>query len=178
MPLAGHLDDVQMILGERLRIKFGIDLRQHLRDGGNLKLSLQGKVPSTPAMPASGVAGCRPGAEQAHRRDSASSAPAAPSPGLSSAFHQAEPAAISCLSDEQGMQSGPGGKPFPSQRLGSATSPPNTKRDTVMNSHTDNSEQIDRKTSRSICDAVGERLQQHLRPLESRTAVPSGTSDG
>ncbi|HYI29836.1 MAG TPA: hypothetical protein VD863_18525 [Bradyrhizobium sp.] len=36
-----------------------------------------------------------------------------------------------------------------------------------MNSHTDNSEQIDRKTSRSICDAVGERLQQHLRPLES-----------
>ena len=29
---------------------------------------------------------------------------------------------------------------------------------------TDNSEQIDRKTSRSICDAVGERLQQDLRP--------------
>lgn len=36
-----------------------------------------------------------------------------------------------------------------------------------MNSHTDNSQQIDRKTSRSICHAVGERLQQHLRPLES-----------
>lgn len=36
-----------------------------------------------------------------------------------------------------------------------------------MNSHTDNSEQIDRKTSRSICQAVGERLQQHVRPLES-----------
>ncbi len=36
-----------------------------------------------------------------------------------------------------------------------------------MNSHTDNSEQIDRKTSRSICHAVGERLQQRLRPLES-----------
>ncbi|MDP3074653.1 hypothetical protein [Bradyrhizobium sp.] len=36
-----------------------------------------------------------------------------------------------------------------------------------MNSHTDTSEQIDRKTSRSICHAVGERLQQHLRPLES-----------
>ena len=36
-----------------------------------------------------------------------------------------------------------------------------------MNSHTDTSEQIDRKTSRSICDAVGERLQQHLRPPES-----------
>ena len=27
-----------------------------------------------------------------------------------------------------------------------------------------NSEQIDRRTSRSICDAVGERLQQSLRP--------------
>ena len=27
-----------------------------------------------------------------------------------------------------------------------------------------NSEQIDRRTSRSICDAVGERLQQNLRP--------------
>jgi hypothetical protein len=26
------------------------------------------------------------------------------------------------------------------------------------------SQQIDRKTSRSICDAVGERLQQDLRP--------------
>jgi hypothetical protein len=33
-----------------------------------------------------------------------------------------------------------------------------------MNSHIDNSEPIDRKTSRSICDAVGERLQQNLRP--------------
>lgn len=31
----------------------------------------------------------------------------------------------------------------------------------------DDSEQIDRRTSRSICDAVGERLQQCLRP-ESR----------
>ena len=29
---------------------------------------------------------------------------------------------------------------------------------------TDNSEMLDRKTSRSICDAVGERLQQNLRP--------------
>jgi hypothetical protein len=26
------------------------------------------------------------------------------------------------------------------------------------------SEQIDRRTSRSICDAVGERLQQYMRP--------------
>jgi hypothetical protein len=35
----------------------------------------------------------------------------------------------------------------------------------IMNSRiTDDSEQIDRKTSRSICDAVGERLQQNLRP--------------
>ncbi|HTF74756.1 MAG TPA: hypothetical protein VK620_10550 [Bradyrhizobium sp.] len=32
----------------------------------------------------------------------------------------------------------------------------------------DNSEQIDRKTCRSICDAVGERLQQNLRPDSSR----------
>ncbi|HEV7634668.1 MAG TPA: hypothetical protein VGO54_04445 [Bradyrhizobium sp.] len=30
------------------------------------------------------------------------------------------------------------------------------------------SEQIDYKTSRSICDAVGERLQQSLRPEFSR----------
>ena len=28
----------------------------------------------------------------------------------------------------------------------------------------DDREQIDRRTSRSICDAVGERLQQSLRP--------------
>jgi hypothetical protein len=36
-----------------------------------------------------------------------------------------------------------------------------------MSSHiNDNSEPIDRKTSRSICDAVGERLQQNL-PRES-----------
>ena len=32
----------------------------------------------------------------------------------------------------------------------------------------DNSEKLDRKTSRSICDAVGERLQQSLRPESSR----------
>jgi hypothetical protein len=31
-----------------------------------------------------------------------------------------------------------------------------------------NSAQIDYKTSRSICDAVGERLQQSLRPEFSR----------
>jgi hypothetical protein len=38
-----------------------------------------------------------------------------------------------------------------------------------MNSRgTDSSEGIDRKTSRSICDAVGERLQQDLRPESLR----------
>jgi hypothetical protein len=31
----------------------------------------------------------------------------------------------------------------------------------------DSSEGMDRKTSRSICDAVGERLQQRLRPESS-----------
>ena len=31
----------------------------------------------------------------------------------------------------------------------------------------ENSEQIDRKTCRLICDAVGERLQQDLRPVSS-----------
>jgi hypothetical protein len=31
----------------------------------------------------------------------------------------------------------------------------------------DNHEQMDYKTSRSICDAVGERLQQSLRPERS-----------
>jgi hypothetical protein len=36
-----------------------------------------------------------------------------------------------------------------------------------MNCRTDNSERIDRKTSRSICDAVGERLRQNLRPEKS-----------
>ena len=36
-----------------------------------------------------------------------------------------------------------------------------------MNSHTDNNEGIDRRTSRSICDAVGERLQQSLPPIKS-----------
>jgi len=38
----------------------------------------------------------------------------------------------------------------------------------------DNSEAIDGKTSRSICDAVGERLQQSLRPeqLDPSTHLP------
>jgi hypothetical protein len=31
--------------------------------------------------------------------------------------------------------------------------------------------EIDRKTSRSICDAVGERLQRELRPETSRPSV-------
>jgi len=39
----------------------------------------------------------------------------------------------------------------------------------VMNSRiTDNTATIDHRTSRSICDAVGERLQQNLRPDSSR----------
>jgi hypothetical protein len=42
---------------------------------------------------------------------------------------------------------------------------PGKEAELVMNSRiTDNSEPIDGKTSRSICDAVGERLQQSLRP--------------
>jgi hypothetical protein len=36
------------------------------------------------------------------------------------------------------------------------------------NQTADNSEEIDGKTSRSICDAIGERLQQSLRPETSR----------
>jgi hypothetical protein len=41
-----------------------------------------------------------------------------------------------------------------------------------MNSQTaKESVEIDRKTSRSICDAVGERLQQELRPETSRPSV-------
>jgi hypothetical protein len=44
-----------------------------------------------------------------------------------------------------------------------------TKAEPGMNSRiNDNSEQIDRKTCRSICDAVGERLRQNLRPDSSR----------
>jgi hypothetical protein len=33
--------------------------------------------------------------------------------------------------------------------------------------HADDTEQMDYKTSRSICDAVGERLQKDLRPERS-----------
>jgi hypothetical protein len=38
----------------------------------------------------------------------------------------------------------------------------------MMGRITNDSEQIDHRTSRSICDAVGERLQQDLRPESSR----------
>ena len=34
----------------------------------------------------------------------------------------------------------------------------------IMDAQNNNFEQIDHKTSRSICDAVGERLQQSMRP--------------
>ena len=42
------------------------------------------------------------------------------------------------------------------------------KAEPVMGRITDSSETIDYKTSRSICDAVGERLRQSLRPEMSR----------
>jgi hypothetical protein len=37
----------------------------------------------------------------------------------------------------------------------------------MIGTHADDSEQMDYKTSRSICDAVGERLRQDLRPERS-----------
>jgi hypothetical protein len=37
----------------------------------------------------------------------------------------------------------------------------------MIGMQSDNSEQMDYKTSRSICDAVGERLQKDLRPERS-----------
>jgi hypothetical protein len=37
----------------------------------------------------------------------------------------------------------------------------------MMGNQTDNREQMDYKTSRSICNAVGERLQKDLRPERS-----------
>jgi hypothetical protein len=44
-----------------------------------------------------------------------------------------------------------------------------TQTELVMNrANTDNGETIDRKTIRSICDSVGERLRQSLRPELSR----------
>jgi hypothetical protein len=39
------------------------------------------------------------------------------------------------------------------------------------NGTADNSEQIDGKTSRSICNAIGERLQKSLRPDTSRPSA-------
>jgi hypothetical protein len=38
----------------------------------------------------------------------------------------------------------------------------------MMSRINDDGEEIDRKTSRSICDAVGERLQESLHPEPSR----------
>ena len=38
-------------------------------------------------------------------------------------------------------------------------------------------EQIDHRTCQSICDAVGERLQQSMRP-ESELSLPSAAFDG
>jgi hypothetical protein len=68
-----------------------------------------------------------------------------------------------------GTQSSCDGKQFPSPRLVQHLSNEGSNRKTVMNNRiTNSSELIDRKTSRSICDAVGERLQQTLRPDSSR----------
>jgi hypothetical protein len=39
-----------------------------------------------------------------------------------------------------------------------------TRNPTMTGLSANDSEQMDRRTSRSICDAVGERLQQSLRP--------------
>ena len=38
----------------------------------------------------------------------------------------------------------------------------------MMSRITDSSEPIDRRTTQSICDAVGERLRQSLRPEDAR----------
>jgi hypothetical protein len=43
MPLAEHLDELQDILGGRVRQKLGIDLWQCLREGGNLKISVESR---------------------------------------------------------------------------------------------------------------------------------------
>jgi hypothetical protein len=67
------------------------------------------------------------------------------------------------------MQSPRNGKQFPLMRLVQHLSNEGSNGNTVMNNRiTNSSELIDRKTSRSICDAVGERLQQSLRPDASR----------
>jgi len=72
---------------------------------------------------------------------------------------------FSCNFYDKPMQLTPERKPFQPRRLGSASIDCD-QRANVMNSRiNDDSEQIDRKTSRSICDAVGQQLQQHLRPV-------------
>jgi hypothetical protein len=38
----------------------------------------------------------------------------------------------------------------------------------MKNANADSAEMLDQRSSRSICDAVGERLQQNLRPDSSR----------
>ena len=42
----------------------------------------------------------------------------------------------------------------------------------MIGNQTNNSEQMDYKTSRSICNAVGERLQKDLRPERSAALSP------
>ena len=42
----------------------------------------------------------------------------------------------------------------------------------AMNAHTENhAERIDHRTSRSICDAVGERLQEQFRPENGNLSI-------
>jgi hypothetical protein len=75
---------------------------------------------------------------------------------------------FSCNFYLKAMQSVLHTKQFPLQGLGSThLSDEGLQQEPVMNSRI-NSAQIDYKTSRSICDAVGERLQQSLRPEFSR----------
>jgi hypothetical protein len=58
-------------------------------------------------------------------------------------------------------------EPIPLSRLGpSITSGPSDV-ELAMNSRSDSPEPIDHKTCRSICDAVGERLQRDLVPVRS-----------
>ena len=53
---------------------------------------------------------------------------------------------------------------FGGQGLGTVSLLLHTRNPAMTGLFANDSEQIDRRTSRSICDAVGERLQQSLRP--------------
>jgi len=86
-------------------------------------------------------------------------------PGLFVQFPSVEPRVALVYFYRKEPHSIGGGKPFALQRLVSASSRRNEREaETVMDSQQIDSQPIDRSTSRSICDAVGERLQQDLRP--------------